>query len=179
MMAAISPASSSSKRSSRWRPAIAVSAGRRDRSSSTQLPYSAAKVCNGFGSVRLAQRLKTLTHPSLTIVDEIGYVPITRLGAMYFFQLMSRRYEHASTVLTSNKRVRTVGRDPRRRRHGQRADRSPRAPGAARSAGDWGCLGVSVAGGPDPAVLASSGTGLVAARRGAGGPRARGGGRVA
>jgi DNA replication protein DnaC len=52
---------------------------------------------------RLAQRLKTLTHPSLFIVDEIGYVPITRLGAMYFFQLMSRRYEHASTVLTSNK----------------------------------------------------------------------------
>jgi len=52
---------------------------------------------------RLAQRLKTLTHPSLMIVDEIGYVPITRLGAMYFFQLMSRRYEHASTVLTSNK----------------------------------------------------------------------------
>ena len=52
---------------------------------------------------RLAPRLKTLTHPSLFVVDEIGYVPITRLGAMYFFQLMSRRYEHASTVLTSNK----------------------------------------------------------------------------
>lgn len=52
---------------------------------------------------RLTQRLKTLTHPSLTVVDEIGYVPISRLGAMYFFQLMSRRYEHASTVLTSNK----------------------------------------------------------------------------
>ena len=52
---------------------------------------------------RLAQRLKTLTHPSLTVVDEIGYMPISRLGAMYFFQLMSRRYEHASTVLTSNK----------------------------------------------------------------------------
>jgi DNA replication protein DnaC len=52
---------------------------------------------------RLAARLKTLTHPSLMVVDEIGYVPITRLGAMYFFQLMSRRYEHASTVLTSNK----------------------------------------------------------------------------
>jgi DNA replication protein DnaC len=52
---------------------------------------------------RLAARLKTLTHPSLMVVDEIGYVPITRLGAMYFFQLMSRRYEHAATVLTSNK----------------------------------------------------------------------------
>jgi DNA replication protein DnaC len=52
---------------------------------------------------RLAARLKTLAHPSLMVVDEIGYVPITRLGAMYFFQLMSRRYEHAATVLTSNK----------------------------------------------------------------------------
>jgi DNA replication protein DnaC len=52
---------------------------------------------------RLPQRLKTLTHPSLLVVDEIGYLPITHNGAMLFFQLMSRRYEHASTVLTSNK----------------------------------------------------------------------------
>jgi hypothetical protein len=37
------------------------------------------------------------------IIDEIGYLPISRTGAMFFFQLMSRRYEHASTVLTSNK----------------------------------------------------------------------------
>ncbi len=37
------------------------------------------------------------------VLDEIGYLPITRTGAMFFFQLMSRRYEHASTVLTSNK----------------------------------------------------------------------------
>src|SRR5690606_34959784 len=46
---------------------------------------------------------KTLTHPSLLVVDEIGYLPVSRTGAMHFFQLMSRRYEHASTVLTSNK----------------------------------------------------------------------------
>jgi DNA replication protein DnaC len=52
---------------------------------------------------RLHQRLKVLTHPSLLVVDEIGYLPITRTGAMLFFQLMARRYEHASTVLTSNK----------------------------------------------------------------------------
>lgn len=36
-------------------------------------------------------------------MDEIGYLPISRTGAMLFFQLMSRRYERASTVLTSNK----------------------------------------------------------------------------
>ena len=52
---------------------------------------------------RLAQRLRTLVFPSLMIVDEIGYLPITRTGAMLFFQLMARRYEHASTILTSNK----------------------------------------------------------------------------
>lgn len=52
---------------------------------------------------RLSQRLKTLIFPSLLVVDEIGYLPISRTGAMLFFQLMSRRYERAATVLTSNK----------------------------------------------------------------------------
>jgi hypothetical protein len=36
-------------------------------------------------------------------VDEIGYLPVSQTGAILFFQLMSRRYEHACTVLTSNK----------------------------------------------------------------------------
>ncbi len=52
---------------------------------------------------KLLHRMKTLTYPSLLVVDEIGYLPVSRTGAMHFFQLMSRRYEHASTVLTSNK----------------------------------------------------------------------------
>ena len=51
---------------------------------------------------KLLHRLKTLTYPSLLVVDEIGYLPISRTGAMHFFQLLSRRYEHGSTVLTSN-----------------------------------------------------------------------------
>jgi DNA replication protein DnaC len=52
---------------------------------------------------RLAQRMKTLTFPAVLVVDEIGYLPVSRTGAMLFFQLMARRYEAASTVLTSNK----------------------------------------------------------------------------
>ena len=52
---------------------------------------------------RLGHRLKILTHPSLLVVDEIGYLPISPTGAMLFFQLINRRYERASTVLTSNK----------------------------------------------------------------------------
>ena len=51
---------------------------------------------------RLNQRLKTLTYPSVLVVDEIGYLPVTRNGAILFFQLVNRRYERVSTVLTSN-----------------------------------------------------------------------------
>jgi DNA replication protein DnaC len=52
---------------------------------------------------QLSRRLAILTHPSLLVVDEIGYLPINHTGAVLFFQLMNRRYEAASTVLTSNK----------------------------------------------------------------------------
>jgi DNA replication protein DnaC len=57
-----------------------------------------AKAAGKFG-----HRLKTLTYPSLLVVDEIGYLPVSPTGAMLFFQLINRRYERVSTVLTSNK----------------------------------------------------------------------------
>ncbi len=46
----------------------------------------------------LNQRLTVLSYPSLLVVDEIGYLPVAQTGAILFFQLISRRYEHASTV---------------------------------------------------------------------------------
>ena len=52
---------------------------------------------------QLKQRLKTLTHPALLVVDEIGYLSVTPNGAKLFFQLVNARYGRASTVLTSNK----------------------------------------------------------------------------
>ena len=51
----------------------------------------------------VGRRLKILTYPSLLVIDEIGYLPVSQTGAMLFFQLINRRYERASTVLTSNK----------------------------------------------------------------------------
>ena len=51
---------------------------------------------------RLEERLKLLTQPQLLIVDEIGYLPIDRQGANLFFQLVSRRYERGSLIITSN-----------------------------------------------------------------------------
>ena len=35
-------------------------------------------------------------------MDEIGYLPVTRSGAILFFQFVNRRYQRASTVLTSS-----------------------------------------------------------------------------
>ena len=52
---------------------------------------------------QLRRRLRVLRHPALLVVDEIGYLPVTRNGATLFFQLINERYERASTVLTSNK----------------------------------------------------------------------------
>jgi DNA replication protein DnaC len=51
---------------------------------------------------RLEERLKILTQPQLLIIDEIGYLPIDRQGANLFFQLVSRRYERGSIIITSN-----------------------------------------------------------------------------
>ena len=51
----------------------------------------------------LTRRLKVLTHPAVLVVDEIGYLPVSRDGAVLFFQLINARHERASTILTSNK----------------------------------------------------------------------------
>jgi hypothetical protein len=51
---------------------------------------------------RLEEKLKLLVQPKLLIVDEIGYLPVDRLGANLFFQLVSRRYERGSILITSN-----------------------------------------------------------------------------
>jgi len=55
-------------------------------------------------SGKLKQKLRTYTHKSaLLIVDEVGYLPLSRREANYLFQLVSARYEKSSLILTSNK----------------------------------------------------------------------------
>ena len=51
---------------------------------------------------RLDEKLKVYTTPRLLLIDEIGYLPIDRVGANLFFQLISRRYERGPMILTSN-----------------------------------------------------------------------------
>jgi len=52
---------------------------------------------------RLEKKLKTLNKYKLLIIDEIGYLPFDREASHMFFRLISMRYEHASTIFTSNK----------------------------------------------------------------------------
>lgn len=43
------------------------------------------------------------TWPNVLILDELGYLPLTRDDASLFFHLVVRRYERASLIVTSNK----------------------------------------------------------------------------
>ena len=51
---------------------------------------------------RLETRLKHYNKYKLLIIDEIGYLPIDKQGANLFFQLIAKRYEHTSTIITTN-----------------------------------------------------------------------------
>ena len=51
---------------------------------------------------RLNERLKKLSGYKLLIIDELGYLPITKDDAKLFFQLIDRRYERNSTIITTN-----------------------------------------------------------------------------
>lgn len=53
---------------------------------------------------RLHRELKTLTRPTLLIIDEVGYLQLDPTQASLLFQVICRRYEaNHSIVLTSNK----------------------------------------------------------------------------
>lgn len=45
---------------------------------------------------------RAIVGPKLLIVDELGYLPFGRDEANLFFNVVARRYEHGSMVLTSN-----------------------------------------------------------------------------
>ena len=51
---------------------------------------------------RLLRFQKQLAKQDLLIVDEHGYVPLSKTGAELLFEIFSQRYEQASTLVTSN-----------------------------------------------------------------------------
>ncbi len=51
---------------------------------------------------RLQDKLKKLTSYKLLIIDELGYLPISKEDSKLFFQLIDKRYEKYSTIITTN-----------------------------------------------------------------------------
>ena len=51
---------------------------------------------------KLDARIKHFCRYELLIIDEIGYLPVDKQGANLFFQLIAKRYEKHSTIVTTN-----------------------------------------------------------------------------
>ena len=57
----------------------------------------------------LNEKMAQLSKPQLLIIDEVGYLPISTENANLFFQIVSRRYERKSIILTSNRSINDWG----------------------------------------------------------------------
>jgi DNA replication protein DnaC len=51
----------------------------------------------------LATRLEQLSRLNLLIIDELGYLPMDKVRANLFFQLVNRCYERASIIISTNR----------------------------------------------------------------------------
>ena len=68
-------------------------------------PALVAALAKAHGEGRIEERLGFFAKPKLLIVDELGYLPFETNAAHLFFQLVSRRYERGSVLITSNRAV--------------------------------------------------------------------------
>lgn len=51
----------------------------------------------------LIQEIEKYTRLPMLIIDELGFIPISKEGANLFYQVISKKYEHSSIIITSNK----------------------------------------------------------------------------
>ena len=51
----------------------------------------------------LRRRLRHYAAPTLLVIDEVGYLSYSNRHADLLFELISRRYEHKSTLITTNR----------------------------------------------------------------------------
>jgi DNA replication protein DnaC len=60
-------------------------------------------LCAAQTTGRLKQELRKYQKPSVLCIDELGYLPIDKTGADLLFQIISKRYENGSVIITSNR----------------------------------------------------------------------------
>ena len=71
---------------------------------------SAVDIVNTLTEARahsdLRVAMRKYTRPKLMVVDELGYIPLDKVGAELLFQVFCARYETASTIITTNRAYR-------------------------------------------------------------------------
>ena len=68
---------------------------------------SAANMLNDLaaldGDMALKRRLKYYAQPKLLVIDEVGYLSYSNRHADLLFEIVNRRYENVSTIVTTNR----------------------------------------------------------------------------
>jgi DNA replication protein DnaC len=64
--------------------------------------YCRVRTDDAKNEKQLLRLEKTLASCELLIIDELGFVPLSRTGAELLFALISQRYERGATIITSN-----------------------------------------------------------------------------
>lgn len=61
-----------------------------------------AKIKKAVSENKVEHFVKSYSKYKLLIIDELGYLPVDKLYASVFFQLVAARYEKKSTIITTN-----------------------------------------------------------------------------
>jgi DNA replication protein DnaC len=77
---------------------------------------------------KLLRFQKQIASYELLIVDELGFVPLSKTGAELLFEMLSQRHERGSTMVTSNLPLPGMDRSPRFRTPHRRTARSAYPP---------------------------------------------------
>lgn len=68
---------------------------------------SAVNIVNTLAEARAENRLRKAIRryvtPAVLAIDELGYLPVDRVGAELLFQVLGERYEKGSTIITTNR----------------------------------------------------------------------------
>ena len=64
-----------------------------------------ASLCRAQVEGKLAEQIAFYAKPKLLVIDELGYLPLEKNTAHLFFQLVSRRYERGSMLITTNQTI--------------------------------------------------------------------------
>lgn len=87
---------------------LAVALGLKTAEAGCRVHFSTAsdmvsRLIKAFSDGRLEEKIKVYLSCRLLIIDEIGYLPLDRQASSLLFQVICRRYEKGSIILTSNK----------------------------------------------------------------------------